>query len=290
MKIAIDNSSGAVKAADLTKAVVALNHQLLDVAKFWNITATVQVGSVSTADVTIFLSKTLNNQGILGFHDILSSGRPYGLVYTALSQQLGEPWTVTLSHEVLEAVVDPEVNRYAVGDHPTIPGRTVFFWYESGDPVQAENYLQDSVAVSNFVLPLYFTPNNEPGTSTKNDFMRATGRKSGTLSSLGLSPGGYVGFYDPVLGQDDVVFADKRAEERHAIKQGIGAYRRAARYRSRVQGMASPAPAAPQRIGIAEALRYVKDVEVIVQRLQQATDAGLSDVDVSGLDLPSFAP
>lgn len=242
MKIAIDNSSGAVKAADLAKTIVALNRQLLDVAKFWNITATVQNGSVSTADVTIFLSKALNNDGILGFHDILSSGRPYGLVYTALSQQLGEPWTVTLSHEVLEAVVDPEVNRYAIGNHPTIPGRTVFFWYESGDPVQEENYLQDGVAVSNFVLPLYFTPNNEVGTSTKNDFMRATGRKSGSLSSLGLAPGGYVGFYDPVIGQDNVVFADKRAEERHAIKQGIGTFRRAARYQGRVQAGAPVVP------------------------------------------------
>src|SRR5207244_13483369 len=45
-------------------------------------------------------------------------------------------------------------------------------WYEMCDAVQDESYEIDGVAVSNFVLPLYFTGGNEKG--GRNDFLGKT--------------------------------------------------------------------------------------------------------------------
>lgn len=288
MRIAIENVASAVKPADLAKVIVALNKQLLEFGKFWNISASCQVGASSSADAIIYLQKDLTNDGYLGYHSVSASGRPYGVVLTALSERLGEPWSVTLSHEVLELALDPEANRYAIGTHPT-EDRNVFYWYEACDAVQAEKYLVDKVWVSNFVLPLYFTPVDEVGSLSKIDFMRVTGKKSGSLSSLWLTSGGYAGYYDPVTGTDDTVFADKLSRERHEIRKGAGKARRAAKYRGRVQSGA-PVVSTSHKVGTAEALRYVKDVEVIVERLRLALASGATEVDVSGLELPSFKP
>ena len=108
----------------------------------------------------------------------------------------------------------------------------VFYWYEVCDPVQDESYIVDGVAVSNFVLPLYFTPADEENNLARNDFMRVTGRKGGALSSLWLAPGGYAGFFDPESGEHEMVFADQRSKARQAARQGLGSARRASKYRT----------------------------------------------------------
>ena len=87
-------------------------------------------------------------------------------MFTELAKQLKEEWTVTLSHEALELVGDPEVNLLVQGPNPADATRTVFHWYEMCDAVQAETYDIDGVEVSNFVLPLYFTGGEEQGDGT----------------------------------------------------------------------------------------------------------------------------
>lgn len=231
MRIAIENVGNAVKPIDLKRVVVAINKQLADFQKFWGVQATCQLGASSTANAVIYLQKNVDVDGVLGYHDLTAAGKPFGVVFTSLSEKLGEPWSATLSHEVLEMVADPEANRYAVGSHPS-EDRVVFYWYEVCDPVQDETYTVDGVAVSNFVLPLYFTPVDEANNLTRNDFMRATGRKGGALSSLWLAPGGYAGFFDPESGEHEVVFADQRSKARHAARQGLGSARRASKYRT----------------------------------------------------------
>lgn len=87
-------------------------------------------------------------------------------MFTELAKQLKEEWTVTLSHEALELVGDPEVNLLVQGPNPADATRTVFHWYEMCDAVQAETCDIDGVEVSNFVLELYFTGGEEQGDGT----------------------------------------------------------------------------------------------------------------------------
>jgi len=101
----------------------------------------------------------------------------------------------------------------------------VFHWYEMCDAVQAESYEIDGIPVSNFVLPLYFTADSEKG--GRNDFLGKN-----RLSSFGINPGGYIGFYDPKLESHDTAFADEQAEDRAEVKSRAGFARRGIRYKS----------------------------------------------------------
>ncbi|UUZ68691.1 hypothetical protein LP416_01745 [Polaromonas sp. P2-4] len=135
---------------------------------------------------------------------------------------------MTLSHEALELIGDPMVNLLVQGPHPAEPAATVFHWFEMCDAVQSETYQIDGVEVSNFVLPLYFTGGDEPG--SRNDFLGKphTGK---TLRSFGVNPGGYVGFFDPRSNQHETFSrtGDKLAAKRLQIKGRVGSGRGNAR-------------------------------------------------------------
>jgi hypothetical protein len=95
--------------------------------------------------------------------------------------------------------------------------------------VQAESYPIDDVAVSNFLLPLYFTGGEEAG--GRNDFLgQAHGGK--TLRSFGVNPGGYIGFFNPSTGEHETYArrGDKKVAQCLAIKQKAKGARRSIRY------------------------------------------------------------
>jgi hypothetical protein len=190
-------------------------------------------------DAIIYLwDKVADVKDALGYHDNNNRGLPYGFIFTDISKKLGEEWSVTFSHEVLELVGDANVNTLSAGPHPADPKRIVFHWYEMCDAVQAESYEIDGVQVSNFVLPLYFTVGEQVG--ARNDFLNQAPKGKG-LKSFGVNPGGYVGFFDPQLGDHDTFQADERAKRRMEIKSEMGRTRRAPLYRELTKGSeASP--------------------------------------------------
>jgi hypothetical protein len=180
-------------------------------------------------DAVIYVQKLLDVAGALGYHDTNNRGIPFGLVSTELSTQVGEEWSVTLSHEALELIADPEVNLLVAGPHPADPNRDVFHWYEMCDAVQAESYKIDDIEVSNFVLPLYFTGSEELG--GRNDFL-GRAHNGATLKSFTVNPGGYIGFFDPLTGQMETFSrkADAVAQKRMSAKSEAKTARRAIRY------------------------------------------------------------
>jgi hypothetical protein len=248
----INHTDGKVSDDELQRVIRAINRQIKeDFEPYWSLGATLRLEGRSETtpsklslpdlrgDAILYLWNALDVDGALGYHDQNARGIPYGFVFTKLSEQLGEPWSVTLSHEALELIADPEVNLLVMGPHPADPDKTVFHWYEMSDAVQNETYEIDGVAVSNFVLPLYFTPNNEKG--ARNDFL-GTVSNGKTLRSFGVNPGGYVGFYDPEKGEHDTFSrsGDHTAKERMKIKAQAALARRAIRYKR-----FSTSPAAP---------------------------------------------
>ncbi|HET6339212.1 MAG TPA: hypothetical protein VFG30_38610 [Polyangiales bacterium] len=197
--------------------------------KAQNINALKQAPQDLRGDAILYLwDKLADAEGALGYHDQNNRGLPYGFVFTELSKQLGEAWSVTLSHEVLELIGDANVNTFAAGPHPAEPDRVVFHWYEMCDAVQAESYEIDGVEVSNFVLPLYFTVGEQTG--ARNDYLNRVKNGKG-LKSFGVNPGGYLGFFDPQKGDHDTYAPDSRAKQRLKIKAGLGRARRAPLYR-----------------------------------------------------------
>jgi hypothetical protein len=232
---------------DVQVVVRAINAQIRDDFRpFWDQEAELRLGRRASValdpqhpvelrgDAILYLLDEPNLpglEGILGYHDENAQGLPFGFVFTSISEQLGEPWSVTLSHEALELIGDANVNKLAAGPDPRDrqnPDVYVLHWYEMCDAVQAETYAIDGVQVSNFVTPLYFTIGEQ--VAGRNDFLSRSydGR---TLESFGVNPGGYVGFLDPATNQMDTFFADQEARRRMEVKGLIRLTRRAVRYR-----------------------------------------------------------
>jgi hypothetical protein len=157
-----------------------------------------------SADSVLYLVTESTLPGALGYHDMNTSEVPVGFVFTALGD-----WTITLSHEALELIVDPTVNIFVPGPDPR-PGAAPDSWlwhtYEVCDAVERMSYQIDGVAVSDFVTPTYFRPGNSPG--TRNDFLGVG------VPSFGLMPGCHLGVVDPLTLEFEFILAREAAGTR----------------------------------------------------------------------------
>ena len=243
----VNFTDGKLKDAEVLAALRAVNRQIAgDFAPYWSFGAELRLegpvgkrpNKMSLAelrgDAILYLWDKIDVAGAEGYHDKNNRGIPYGFVFADLARELGEDWTVTLSHEALELVGDPQTNLLAQGPHPkeleSRNPRLVYHWFEMCDAVQAETYVIDGVKVSNFVLPHYFTTGEQAG--ARNDFL-ATRHAGRSLPSFGINPGGYVGFFDPKSGQDEQVSRDKRGAARIKLKGDWGTGRGNLRQRRR---------------------------------------------------------
>ena len=244
MLISVVNFSRKKSDLEVQEALRVINRQIAeDFAPYWHRSGELRLeGRASHApdqdhihelrgDAILYLQDEVGSVDALGYHDIGLRGVPYGFVFLDLAEKLdGGKWTVTLSHEALEMLVDPEANLLVRGPHPEDSTRQVHHWYEVCDAVQAEHYEIDGIPVSNFVLPLYFTEGNEKG--SRNDFIGAK-RGRGELASFSVGPGGYVGFYDPETGDHETFLAAESSSEarrRMELRSEAGWARRGIRH------------------------------------------------------------
>jgi hypothetical protein len=237
----INHTNGKIPDEEVQCVIRAVNRQVAeDFEPYWGYGARLRLeGKVGKApnkqtlsdmrgDSVIYLWDKMDIDDAVGYHDTNFRGIPYGFVFLEVAKKLGEPWSVTLSHEVLELVGDPMVNLLVQGPHPAKAGKMVFHWFEMCDAVQDETYEIDGVRVSNFVLPSYFTDGEQAG--SRNDFLgRLHGGKA--LLSFGVSEGGYLGFYDPELNDYDSFAPSLKARRRLEIKSKAKEARRSWRYR-----------------------------------------------------------
>jgi len=222
-KVQIVNKSKNLKKDQLEKVVKAINKQLeRDFYSAWALIAKCSIAPVSRSvddfdrGGVIFLVDQVSDDA-LGYHDVIKkNGVAYGYVFLDVSKELDENWSVTLSHEVLELVLNKHVNQYALGKHPK-ESRMVFHWFEACDAVQDQSYAIDRVRVSDFVHPAWFTPYSE---------VNLRNNQLDNVKSFSLADGGYQGFYDPAHGRDDNYFADSRAMARYDIKAQLDLNRR----------------------------------------------------------------
>jgi len=275
----INHTNGRLLDEQVQEAIRAINRQIKeDFEPYWSLGAQLRLEGRSgpkptkqalpdmRGDAVLYLWDKSDVPGALGYHDRNNSGIPFGFVFLDIIEKFGESWTVTLSHEALEAILDPEVNLLVQGPHPADPTRDVFHWYEASDAVQAETYKIDGIDVSNFVLPLYFTTGDETG--GRNDFLsRAHNGK--TLKSFGINPGGYVGFFDPVTGQHETfsMKGDLVAERRMEFKKLAGEARRAIRHTMMRKGKAGqPGRRAGAKVGSALEAAKPRQTKLVVAK------------------------
>ena len=240
MNIAVINATqGGLPDEDIQDTIRAVNHQIrMDFAPYWGITASLRLQGAEgfqpnaendrvRGDGVIYIWNQANLPGALGYHFLNNRGLPYGFVFWNLA---GHQWTVTLSHEALEILADPEANRFAVGPHPDGSGSAAS--YEVCDAVQADTYGIDGIELSDFVLPLYFTLEDEAG--SRNSFL---GRGNPALGSFRVRPGGYMAYYDLSEEKWEAVYGEtltKEAEQLVESKTQQGITSRRNRYEARI--------------------------------------------------------
>lgn len=180
MKIAIVNESTApsITRPVLDRICAALNRQQQEhYAKLWQAAPI----PISVADsraevpadnetVVLALFDDTPSPGILGYHDVTPEGLPYLDVFTNTIFRYGgtlmdgsSALSVTMSHEVLEAAVDPYCNLWAED------AQGIEHAFELGDATEGDSYDVDGVAMSNFIGPRWFDPKG--GSRGPFDFM-----------------------------------------------------------------------------------------------------------------------
>lgn len=113
----------------------------------------------------------------LGYHELAANGEPLGKAFVASDIAAGTSWSVTASHELLEMLADPQINRCIQCD-------AVIYALEVCDAVESDfdGYEINGILMSDFVTPSWF---NYPGSSSPDDFQNKS-------SALIIRPGGYM--------------------------------------------------------------------------------------------------
>jgi hypothetical protein len=145
-------------------------------------------------------------------------------VYLDIAQQYGEEWTTTLSHEVLELLVDPDAMLTVTGPAPKGHTGTVNYDLEVCDPTQGDSYKIDGIDVSNFVGRDYFGLSGGTGNT---NYLQLP------LDPLGVRPGGYFQYEDATGAHQ--IKGDKVSQSMLAAKEQLKEARRNARRSARVK-------------------------------------------------------
>src|ERR1700744_3834958 len=137
---------------DLEKLVAAL--QILvtrDFSPVWGVDAKLTIQTAPRLGVwrLLFLDDA-DQAGELGDHELTPDGLPQGRVFVQTTLDDGENPATTASHEVLEMLADPFIDRVANRSH--------LFGYavEVADPGEEQTYKIDRLDMSNFVTPGWF--------------------------------------------------------------------------------------------------------------------------------------
>jgi hypothetical protein len=102
--------------------------------------------------------------GALGYHDLTKEGLPLGKVFARTDLVNKLSWSVTISHELLEMLGDPDINLTAFDQSSNTAG--MLYAYEACDACEADEY----------------------------------GYQIDGIQALDILPGGYIGVFDVTRG------------------------------------------------------------------------------------------
>jgi hypothetical protein len=193
--VAILNASTVLTDAQLAPVVAACAKQVLnDFGPVWGIAANVTFvpkGSQPPAGAwQLVVLDDSDQAGALGYHDLTKDGLPMGKVFARTDLNNHLSWSVTISHELLEMLGDPDISLTVFDQTTNTAG--VLYAYESCDACEDDRYGYeiDGVLVSDFVTRSWFTP----GLPAPYDF------KGHITKALDILPGGYIGVFNVTGG------------------------------------------------------------------------------------------
>jgi hypothetical protein len=219
-QIALIAETNKISPSALSIVAAAMQKQVTrDLGPIWNIQASVDAFSrledVPLGYWQVIISDTIpfNAQGI---HLNRDNGQPFALV------KFSDEWSLTVSHEVLEMLVDPSGNRTVATNSPKPDQGRVLILVEVSDPSEAAvfGYTVNGVLVSDFYTPQFFDPVTASG--VRYSF-------TGALTAPGeVRDGGYISWWDPQTTHVFQLFVNngqKRFEDRGVLPDGFDTMR-----------------------------------------------------------------
>jgi hypothetical protein len=229
IKISVVNRSTLFPDAQLRSLTNALQIQATNhFYPFWGVAAkfyyTPTTATPSLDHWILSILDDADQANALGYHDVTPAGQPLGKGFVRTTQTDGGIFSVTMSHEDLEMLVDPYINLSAQDGQK-------FYSYEVADAVEADALGYDItipanwpdpgtvVRVSDFVLPSWFESFRTTGPF---DFLNHLSKP------LELAPGGYISMLDLAnlsLGWQQVNAKSASPAERIASRPHVGSRR-----------------------------------------------------------------
>jgi hypothetical protein len=209
--VALVSLTRTISTSHLLQVGAAVQKQVTrDVAPLWGIRATVDTfeGLEDVPNdyhpVVLFgdadellpqLEVKIGDVGAARLVEQFQAGRIGGIHLNAFTRQpfslvkVEDGWSVGVSHEILEMLIDPYGNRLIGAAHPLDPEERVKYLVEVCDPVQTVGYTVNGWMVSDFYTPRFFDPVRNPAA-----FYSFTGAIDRPLQ---LADGGYISWIDP---------------------------------------------------------------------------------------------
>src|SRR4051812_10261446 len=108
----INHTEGEIPDEELQFAIRSINRQIKeDFEPYWSLGATLRLEGRSATqpekedpsdmrgEAVIYMWNHHDIAGAIGYHDRMFNGIPFGFVFTDIAREIGESWSVTLSHE-----------------------------------------------------------------------------------------------------------------------------------------------------------------------------------------------
>lgn len=194
MRIYVINESTVLKDEEVLDALPAFRCQTYHVREWWRTAVESLIFGKPPVDDAwqIVIADDSDQAGALGYHDFTPGGRPIAYVFAKTDLENGYSWTVTLSHEMCEMIMDPWISAIMQTSN------TEAYALELCDPVEADSLgyeitVKDHkpVLVSDFVTPNWFVPGS-PGVYDHRGHLKEPGE---------ILAGGYAYVLDLTNGQ-----------------------------------------------------------------------------------------
>ncbi len=223
IKVAIINESTVLTDDQIQAAIPALQTQVSNhFAPAWGTDADLSFvpsgANPPAGSWWLAILDTSDQAGALGYHDVTNEGLPLGKVFAKSDLDSGSSWTVTVSHELLEMLGDPEINLTAFVQADNTSG--TLYAYEVCDACEADNlgYQINGTLVSDFVYPAWFEASRAQG-STQFDYQNQI------TAPLQILPGGYIGAFDVTTGTGWHQITAEGAAFTYAMRPRLGSRR-----------------------------------------------------------------
>jgi hypothetical protein len=190
----------------------------------WDATAFVRAGlnvkDVMPGEIPVLLVSHMTVADALGFHQKDASGKPSAVIYPALLDDVASQLAGVITHEIGEALIDPECARLALGNDGRLRA------LEISDAVETQNVPIKIASGKTILCSAYCTPAWFSAPAQLTGVSVAVGDGTDGMRPGEILPGGYMSYFDGVEWTQEQVGQKSRYRDQLATVGGVSRHER----------------------------------------------------------------